>query len=76
MQPLAALWIGQTAQMWGVEAAIQLNALLLAVGAVGLLILRPVVLNYEYMPNEPARHAESQDAETPSPAVTAIEPGL
>ncbi len=47
-QPLAALWIGQAGQLMGVETAIQINAILLAVGAVLMLMLRPAILRYEY----------------------------
>jgi len=47
-QPLAALWIGQAGQLMGVETAIQVNAILLAAGAVLMLILRPAILRHEY----------------------------
>jgi hypothetical protein len=47
-QPLAALRIGQSGQLMGVETAIQANAILLAVGAVLMLAFRPAILRYEY----------------------------
>ena len=47
-QPIAALWIGRLAQMMGVDTSIQFNAILLAVGAVLMLVFRPAILRYEY----------------------------
>jgi MFS family permease len=47
-QPLAALWIGQLGQLMGVETAIQINAILLAVGAVAMLAFRSAILRHEY----------------------------
>lgn len=48
MQPLAAVWIGTTAERLGVENAIQLNAALLAVSAIGLMFFRRALLTAEY----------------------------
>ncbi len=50
MTPLAAVWIGQTAEHLGVETAIQINAILLVIGASAMVILRPAILRYEYAP--------------------------
>lgn len=79
MQPLAALWIGQSAQILGVETAVQLNAILLAVGAVGLLITRPAILNYEYGLDAAVQSPiiDEPVAEEPEavPAIPAFQPG-
>ncbi len=48
MSPLAALWIGQIAERLGVDTAIQLNAILLAMGTLGMLLLRRAILTYDY----------------------------
>jgi len=48
MVPLAAFWIGQTAQAFGVEMAIQLNAILLGVGGAVMVLFRRELLTYQY----------------------------
>jgi MFS family permease len=48
MQPIAAVWIGTIAQQFGVDTAIQLNAVLLVVSCVTIILLRPETLTYEY----------------------------
>ncbi|HLY24800.1 MAG TPA: MFS transporter, partial [Aggregatilineales bacterium] len=53
-QPVAALWIGQSAQILGVDNAIQINAILLALGAGLFLVLRPAVMRYEYAKGDAA----------------------
>lgn len=67
MQPLAALFIGQMAERLGVGNAIQINAVLLAVFAVGLLATRPALLTWEYTPPvddmKPKRDSELQALE-------------
>jgi MFS family permease len=50
LTPIAAIWIGQTAQILGVETAIQLNAGLLAVGALAMFVTRPEIRHFEYAP--------------------------
>lgn len=49
-QMLAAMWIGWSAQdrVLGVTSAIQLNAILLIAGALGIFFFRRIVLKYEY----------------------------
>lgn len=51
VQPLAAVWIGLAAQdnVLGVSSAIQLNAILLIAGAMGIFLFRRVVLTHEYL---------------------------
>jgi MFS family permease len=49
-QPIAALWIGQIAERFGVANAIQLNAILLAVFALVLLVTRRALRTAEYAP--------------------------
>lgn len=52
-QMVAALWIGWSAQdsVMGVTSAIQLNAVLLIAGAVGIFLFRRVVVSHEYQPH-------------------------
>jgi len=54
-QMLAALWIGWSAQnsVMGVTSAIQFNAVMLVVGALGIFLFRRKVLSYEYMSSSP-----------------------
>ncbi len=51
-QMLGALWIGWSAQdsVMGVTSAIQFNAVMLVVGALGIFQFRRVVLSHEYLP--------------------------
>jgi MFS family permease len=67
LQPLAALWIGQTAEIIGVETAIQLNAILLALGAGAMIIFRPTIMIYEY---GTAKHEDVRYDAPDKPAVT------
>ena len=48
MVPLAALWIGQTAQILGVESAIQLNAILMGAGGAAMLFFRREIITFPY----------------------------
>ena len=48
MVPLAALWIGQTAQVLGVESAIQLNAILMGAGGAAMLFFRREIITFPY----------------------------
>jgi MFS family permease len=48
MAPMSALWIGWTAQVLGVENAIQLNAILMGAGAAVMLILRRGIFTFVY----------------------------
>ncbi len=73
MQPIAALWIGQTAERLGVDTAIQLNALLLAVGALAMLVLRPAVLSFDYGLATPAASPEIE-SEIEEVGVPSIQP--
>jgi MFS family permease len=46
MQPIAAMWVGQIAEHLGVAVSIQINAILLAAGGLGLLVLRPAFFRW------------------------------
>jgi MFS family permease len=48
MAPLSALWIGWTAQVLGVENAIQLNAILMGAGAAVMLLFRREIFTFVY----------------------------
>lgn len=66
--PLAALWIGQSAELFGVETAIQLNALCLLVCTGLIAFFRPAMWTYEYMPQvlKPANPHPSPEGEARS----------
>ena len=62
IQPLAALWIGQAAQLMGVETAIQINAIFLATGSALMLALRPTIMHHEYGSSSPVQPMLNKDS--------------
>lgn len=75
MQPIAALWVGQTAERLGVSVAIQINAVLLAVGAVGMVAFRPALLRWVW--SDSVVTDDAPDApNAPTAAAPAGEPAL
>jgi MFS family permease len=53
MQPLASVWIGAMAENFGVDRAIEINAVLLLISTVALFVLRPALRQWEFTPTKP-----------------------